>query len=73
MGNPHKPTTGSQPPTGPEIIEIVRKLSTNMEARVELLNHQTVVIRARYNLLVDKGFTEGQALLLCTQDWSNAI
>jgi hypothetical protein len=72
MGNPHKPITTS-PPTGPEIIEIVRKLSSNMAARAELLNHQTVVIRARYNLLVDKGFTEEQALYLCTQDWGSAL
>ena len=71
MGNPHKPTPA--PPSGPEIIEIVRKLSSNMAARAELLNHQTVVIRARYNLLVDKGFTEEQAVYLCTHDWGSAL
>lgn len=63
----------SKPPTGPEILNIVAKLGANFEARMELMDHQTRILWARYTLLMDKGFTADQAVVLCTEDWGNAL
>ena len=68
-----EPKKQSQPPTGPEILSIVGKLGANFEARMELMDHQTRILWARYTLLMDKGFTADQALVLCTEDWGNAL
>lgn len=67
---PAAPNTNAR---GPQIIEALKALTANMEARTEMLDHQSRVLRIRYLALIDKGFTEAQASYLCTQDWSNAL
>jgi hypothetical protein len=70
---PNPPKPPPQMPSGPQVINIVKNLSANFEARAEFFNHQTVVIRTRYALLLDKGFTDVQALELCTRNWENCL
>ena len=72
MSQPTPTPTPKQPLTGPQILEVLKKLVVD-DTRLEFINHQTVVMRARYNLLMDKGFSEPQALYLCTLDWSNVV
>ena len=59
--------------SGPDMIKVLKQLQSNFETRIEVFDHQTVVLRVRYNLLIDRGFTDAQALYLCTQDWTNAL
>lgn len=65
-----------KPPTpfnGPAMIEGLRNLQKNAEVRMEMFEHQSTMLRARYNMCMDKGFTDAQSLFLCYQDWSHAI
>lgn len=55
------------------MIAALKDLQKNVEVRLELFEHQSTMLRARYNLCIDKGFTDTQALFLCTQDWGHAI
>jgi hypothetical protein len=68
-----QPNQTAQPPSGPQLIAILKLLQSNLPARFETMDHQTVVMRARYAMLMDKGFTEHQAIHLCVQDWGNCI
>lgn len=45
----------------------VRSLRENMPAMLEYSVLHAAILRARYETLLDKGFTEAQALHLCTQ------
>lgn len=72
MGNPHAPTPKIAK-AGAKIIEALKHLQGTMDARYEMLEHQSRVLRIRYNMLVERGFTAEQALYLCDKDWSNAL
>lgn len=62
-----------QPPNGPALLQALKLLEKSADARMELLNHQSNILRAKFNLCIDKGFDERQALFLCTQDWGHAL
>lgn len=70
MGNQHAPKPDER---GPHIIEALKALQSNMDARYKLFNHQSHILYTRYRLLLERGFTEHQALYLCDRDWSNAL
>lgn len=71
MGNPHRSTP--IPPSGPALIEALKVLHTMLPAKMELFEHQTSILWSKYCMCRDKGFTEQQAIFLCTQNWDNAL
>lgn len=71
MGNPHPQT--SKTPSGPALIEALKSLNALLPAKMELFDHQTTILWSKYCMCRDKGFTEQQAMFLCTQNWDNAL
>lgn len=58
---------------GPKLLGALKEADKNFQARYEFWHHQTRILRARYNLLLEQGFTEAQALHLITQDWNHCV
>lgn len=47
------------------MAQMVRKMREQMPAEIELAQLMARITRAKYLSLVDQGFTEAQALMLC--------
>jgi hypothetical protein len=66
-------TTPTPAEAGAKIIQALKHFQGTMDARYELFEHQSRILRMRYLMRIDRGFTAEQALYLCDKDWSNAV
>lgn len=54
---------------GAALFAAIKQLKTNWPATLELIAHQALSCKAKYDEALAQGFTEAQALELCTKRW----
>ncbi len=57
----------AKPFNGAAAIEALKKIQENWLLHLELVEHQAKMSKARYDALLAQGFSEQQALYLCTR------
>lgn len=65
----NQPQTDAQK-QGAILLGIIKSLQANWPAQSEILAHKALVCKTKFDEAVAKGFTEAQALEICTKDWS---
>jgi hypothetical protein len=78
MSNPDdKPMGDPTPPNPPNIhhidgaaaIQMLKNLEATWMVRIEVFQYQSRMLRTKYTLCLEQGFTEAQALALCPLEW----
>jgi hypothetical protein len=47
----------------------IKSLKDNFLIQSEIIDHKALVCKTKYDAAINKGFTEAQALELCTKEW----
>lgn len=56
---------------GINLINAIKLANTNWMVKIELFSFQAKTMKAKYDSLLEEGFTERQALALCNINWNN--
>lgn len=76
MNNPPTPTNPQQPLNtnplahGKDLLALIKNVNKDWDTLVELSDHQARIIKQKYESALAAGFTEVQALQVCTQLWA---
>lgn len=63
-----KPTASQV--AGATLLGAVKEMTEGFPARAELIAFQGGILRVKYDSALAQGFTQEQALALCTQSWA---
>lgn len=53
-----------------EVASALKSFNENWLMHLEIVEYQSKMIKARYDAAIAQGFTEAQALQICTQPWN---